>query len=723
MADEIRPAGRCRFSAWVLLALSAVLFVALCSSAGAAGGKAAGPGPGDEQPLRVWAYFDGDTPVSGGQVHIYADGRELLGDGIGGSDVRTFSDGTALVLLHSLPSRLRVVITGGRAGGGPVRGSLKTSVDGSDVRDVIEVNPVTTVTEVLANKEGNQGGSDREIRDLAEQTLGIPQVLDDADLFATDRWFDGDRFRRWAAEQGSIEDGARVLAALAEQPGLDQHRFRPPGGDGPESRVAAKPIGAGANTVLDGIIEHIATAASGSGLHGIVFGLALKGIKSAIADGISGQEQSELSRVEAQLTEINARLAGLENQLKDAVFKLKIEATRPALTTIDTAERDLEWALTAKKPGWRAGNPDPPALGTKDRQEIFADAIDAFKNKAKLLDEQGNVASDLNSLLTKQLPNGEPPLITGVRGSVARNTRFFTSKSSDEIDRFFDYYKDYETRLAVLLSEYYSLNNKLPTAKNRVEQIRDVYLPDQRKLMPDADLDPSVFIDCGPKNCDQAASGALMYRTEPTYRSSKDVTGEGNYSKCTFYNGLDKPDCRLDAKRRFPGYADEWRPPLMSQAMQLFDGHAGDAVSWLNKAGVSFKPAARFPGYDPAALTYPAMLWTRDGWSFDIPGGRLYTGIHYTIIARPLALESRAGAPEQRHRGTVGHRLQMRPRRPQRGRAGGPLMQPVEHLVWRLHPLAAPEPDHRGGTREVLVEPSRTQKPSWRRALTLWLET
>src|SRR4051812_33449438 len=116
----------------VVVALSlALALAALAAPAGAATGDPGGSSQAGEQSLRIWAYFDGDTPVSGGRVHVYADGRRLRGDGIAGSDVRTFSDGTALLLVDSLPPKLRVVVSGGGAGGRPVHGSLEAKGGGA----------------------------------------------------------------------------------------------------------------------------------------------------------------------------------------------------------------------------------------------------------------------------------------------------------------------------------------------------------------------------------------------------------------------------------------------------------------------------------------------------------------------------------------------------------------------------------------------------------------
>jgi hypothetical protein len=120
----MQTSRRTRLSVAVALSL-ALMLLALAAPAGAAtGGDAERASPADEQSMEIWAYFDGDTAVSGGRVRVYADGRELNSDGPG--PVTTFSGGEALLRFDSLPSALRIVVSGGRAGGEPVDGSLRT---------------------------------------------------------------------------------------------------------------------------------------------------------------------------------------------------------------------------------------------------------------------------------------------------------------------------------------------------------------------------------------------------------------------------------------------------------------------------------------------------------------------------------------------------------------------------------------------------------------------
>ncbi len=225
-----RVRGRGRWWLSVALALALGLVAALAAPAGAAEGDPDATSRAGKQSLRIWAYFDGDTPVTGGRVRVYADGRRLHEGGAG--TTRTLSEGTALLRFRSLPSRLRVVVTGGRAGGRPVRGSLKTKLRGVTDGELVHVSPVNTVADVWAHAE--EGRSHRRARNVVERTLGIKRLLDDYDLNATDRWFDGDSFQRWTLERGSVGAGARALVRRIDRPGFNRRVFRPRDGRSPQ---------------------------------------------------------------------------------------------------------------------------------------------------------------------------------------------------------------------------------------------------------------------------------------------------------------------------------------------------------------------------------------------------------------------------------------------------------------------------------------------------------
>jgi hypothetical protein len=80
-AHRCRGVSRIRSALPILAALGLAL-AALGAPVGAAIADPNGSSQGGEQSLSVWAYFDGDTPVSGGRVRVYdSDGRELRRDG------------------------------------------------------------------------------------------------------------------------------------------------------------------------------------------------------------------------------------------------------------------------------------------------------------------------------------------------------------------------------------------------------------------------------------------------------------------------------------------------------------------------------------------------------------------------------------------------------------------------------------------------------------------
>ena len=647
-------AGAAPIAALGLAALG-LLLAALAPSTAAAKDDSAAAGRAAKQSLRIWAYFDGDTPVMAGRVRVYADGERLRGDGIAGSNRWTFSDGTALLLVDSLPSELRVVISGGRAGGRPVRGSLKTSVDGADVGDVIEVNPVTTVAEAWDHRED---GSDRQARNVTERTLGIHPDLNDADLYATDRWFNGDRFHRWALEQGSVGAAARALVQHIDEPGFDPRLFRPRDDEGREPALAASPKAPfSPGDLLDTVTSHIESAASGT-VEGIVIGFVLKGFKSAIAGGFNEQEKKEVNAVEAQLNEISVRLAELETQMANLGFELKVKDTEPLLSKIDAAERDLEYALSGqqpcdpKDPKGCASRKPPPALGTNERNDIFTARTADFLKTAEGLAKPA-VAQQLHDLLATTRPGALPPLITGFRAKVGRSSRFFTHESSQEIDRFFEYYKGYEARLAELQAEYYTLRGdpqltpaqNLVTAKDRVQIIKKVFLPAQKRLMPEADMDPRIFIDT---NNQTDRDKMNLWATRTSARAGTQILEDGLLQKTNAQCGVDfyigSDSCRTELVNRphfvpglgtdifppgyFPGPQFPWYIPTYQQVTDVL---GPDPLARLDALGVR---------NDGAPLKAGSKLWLRDRF-YLVRQDRTVDNVE--ISARELVLKATGG--------------------------------------------------------------------------------
>jgi hypothetical protein len=641
----------------------ALALAALAAPAGAAtGGEADQASAADKQSLRIWAYFDGDTPVTGGEVHVYADGRRLRERGDGPGPVRTFPGGMALLRFTSLPSALRIVVSGGHAGGERVRGSLKAKVRGVTDGELVHVNPVTTVTDVLGG-HADDGLGLRHARNLTERTLGIRRILGDQDLYSTDRWFEGDRFLRWTLEQGSVEDGARHLAQLIERPGFDRRPFlwdgaRPDAGaaasGGASARnllngLAAAPSARGtARDVINGLADAVAGAAGLTGPAGFaVSGAALvfKTIINLVLEdpGDKGGEDP----VSAQLRAISAQIAQLQTHIDGKFLALQIQPTRTLVSRIYATQQDfldmLKWARVK----------DDPAETEQVREQARTDfkvALRDFLRATTLLKDEQAAATLDNDLLDKQVgtvpnPNGGtntvtgPALIPAVRQQVG-SEHFFTSKSSNEIRGFFQYYAWAEAQLATVLTEYYMLGGDCGLTKplnecdpargvaaTQIERI-ETNITNQRAALPPKILDPSVFIDRNTHN---------VWTTKVHARWSPEILGGGlrfvdTGSGCAvreFSGHCTRQWSLVDNTRAFPDLDQAlgipqgpWGFPTAADYQGLFGGPnpPGEPtiLGLLKSLGVNYQAGPQ----PPAALAGPAYFWLRDDFYSDDPSDK-----------------------------------------------------------------------------------------------------
>jgi hypothetical protein len=460
--------GHTRLS--VALALSLGLVAAFTAPAGAATGNPGAASRAGEQSLHIWAYFDGDTPVSGGRVRVYAGGRQLRARGFAPGPVRTFPAGMALLRFTSLPSALRIVVSGGRAGGEPVQGSLRTKVRGVTDGDVVHVNPVTTVSHGLAHSEDGPGL--RAARKLTERTLGIRPILDDHELYATDQWFEGDVFRRWAMEQGSVGAGARTLVQLIEQPGFDRRRFRPEDGGNPKGKARAAASGkAIAANVINGLLDAVGSAAAVTGPLGFVLGGALVVFKQLISLGLedSGDKKDGDDQLSAQLRGLSAQVAQLQARIDTQFFQLQAKSTRERVTNIQaTQDKYLDMLMWA---GVVEDTKQTPEKRAAARTSLDNSTLQFLRGAQDLQNEERQLNQALTDEQTGTIKNpvGGPALIPAVRALVG-NERFFTNESSEKIRGFFRYYEWAQTNLATVRTEFYLLGGEC--AKNRLEQAK-----------------------------------------------------------------------------------------------------------------------------------------------------------------------------------------------------------------------------------------------------------
>ncbi len=671
----MRDRGRWRLSVALALALGLVL-AALAAPAGAAEADPGAASQAGEQSLQIWAYFDGDTPVSGGRVRVYSGGRQLRARDFGPGPVRTFPGGIAMLRFSSLPRRLRVVVSGGRAGGEPVRGSLTAKLRGVTDEDLVHVNPVTTVTDALAHAEGR---SHRRARNLVERTLGIRRILDDHDLYATDQWFDGDRFRRWAMEQGSVGAGARDLVQLIEQPGFDRRLFRPRDGGNPKARAraAAAPCGgATAATIITGLIDTASTTAGLTGPQGFAVSAGLVFVKELINLGIGGLCEGGQDDLSAQLKGLSTQISQLENKIDDQFLKLRIAAVKKLVTDIVATQEKFE---TAAMWAAQAENEKLPAKQRAEARTSYPNSMDTFLSGVASTLVNGNVRNHLNdALITAQRsgtgdertdPIEGPALIPAVRMKIGKEP-FFTNGSSRRLRQFFSYYEWAQTELATVMYEFNmaggncalknSSNNCTPDSGNAKLEVGKIQnnIAAQDRAMPRSSLDPGVFID---------TKTNLMWGVNPQYRSAAQMPGFGIICKAQApisRNCVSAVLASFPNPNQFgsivpvslPGLAASstsnptgtgsvnWSVPATGQLRNLFAARdrGEDPVAWLKKTlGVSFDEGVRggrFPGYNPDKLTHRVSLWARDGFEWTISRRNVFSSWHLNPTAQQLLL-------------------------------------------------------------------------------------
>jgi len=622
----IRYRGRRRVFAVVALSLALPL-AALAAPAGATTGEHADrASPADEQSLLISADFDGDTPIADARVRVYAGGEELRPSG-GADPVTTFDKGTALLQFSSLPEKLRVVVTGGRAQGKTVDGSLTAEVHGAADGTLVYVNPVTTVVDAWENAAPARRTLDRGRR-VIEQLLGIPRILDDYDLSATDRWFGGDRFLRWAERQGSVGAGVHDLVRLVEQPGDQRRVFRPPnepgdthvaaseGASPPEllnrlergNPAVAAPGLAAAGQFLNNLIDAANGAAGVTGFHGFFLGAALLVVK-----GLVGYATAEETATKT-LNELSDQIAVFQTKVDDSFLQLRAEQTRRITNLTQTADGYLKEALSFPvdtRPGWTAFN---------NAKKNFLDTVHTLETS------EGAISFLHDALIKKQGERGTP-LIPAVRESI-KNDRFFTDESSLRLQHFFSYYEWVQVNLAAILSEYYMLGGPcaaqpttcsnppepdLMTATRRVEKIRD-NIEEQRQYLPSKQFNRSDRNGLSGVFIDTKFEPRLMWDTDPTFRNSHDIPLDGTFSGCNYEPSYGEPNqyCQLNATKQFGDLS--WRVPDVNEVdKKLFTGKHGDATPWLKQhLNVNFD----FPGGSaPRELDFRIALWVRDWWT------------------------------------------------------------------------------------------------------------
>jgi hypothetical protein len=401
----------------------------------------------------VWALLDGDTPVSGARVRVYAGGLRAVGRRRplrqlrGARAERTHRSGVALLEFARLPRSFTVVISGGRSEGRRLRGFLSARVRSYGEGRVVHVNPVTTLVELW--RRVNPRVSQRRATRAVARALGIPSWANNVDLRASDRWLDGERFlghvrvhatldratgdllfdirrgrrtSRFRARRGMAAAAAQSLGRLTGEPTLMKSHGRP------VARAAQAGLIATVFTELGkGVLSGIASQAGGSALGWVLSAFGLQDSNELLRQDIANIRQA--------LDELGKQVTQVQNRLELAGFSELVHQTDRTIGEIDHAMSQL--ALLANLPA-----DDPTKRG-------FTRTV---------VDYIGSHLLDAPAILNQNLSSNVPlsdNLIKSASRLLSVRERFFDKETSEKVQSVYDYFAGYQAKLAILLVEYF----------------------------------------------------------------------------------------------------------------------------------------------------------------------------------------------------------------------------------------------------------------------------
>ncbi len=289
----------------------------------------------------VWALLDGDTPLSGARVRVYAGGLRAVGRRRplrqlrGARTERTHKTGVALLEFARLPRNFTVVISGGRSEGRRLRGFLSVRVRAYREGRVVHVNPVTTLVELW--RRVNPRVSHRRATRAVERALGIPSWANNVDLRASDRWLDGERFLRHVRVHATLDRATGDLLFDIRR-GRRTTRFRARRGraGAPVARAAQIPTGLIATVfsrLAAGALEGVGSKAGGA---------ALGWLLSAFGLGDSNDLlRQDIANIRQAIDELAKQVTQVQNRLELAGFSELVHQTDRTIGEIDHAMSQL----------------------------------------------------------------------------------------------------------------------------------------------------------------------------------------------------------------------------------------------------------------------------------------------------------------------------------------------------------------------------------------------
>lgn len=487
--------------------------------------------------LPVWAMLDGDTPVEGARVTVIVAGAPVAQE-TGATFQHTNENGVTGLEFGSLPEAFVVEVSGGRAHGLPLRGTLRTQVEVHRSGDVVFVNPVTTLIAALQRIDPGLAGDDATL--LAKDLLGLPEWHDvTGDLELDDAWFGGDRFLAEAVRRGSVD---RLIADIVGQPDaswLFRDADEPAEAEAVPTRQPAD-ASIAAPMLIGGIVKDVAlgllteaVSDAGQQLLGKIFGLF--GLPDPFAN-------DELKEIKEGIDRLDARLIEVKKDLSSNNFNTLVAFANDDVADVDTAFRRFKHLLLTT---------DAP-----DRTVYGADTIGFIGDRIV------PVPGRLNQKLGGSVVLADNILVAASKLVRQRAGRFFTPDHSRQVLALYDYFADVQARAGILLVAYWESRTYGPdTIRSETRVITDAIERQATQYLKPA-LPDGVFVD--------TQSGLMWTRT--------------------LAERLDGPSFERarGARKSFAGFTDFVLPTFDQYAALVAGSPERNAAPWLQKnAGLS----------------------------------------------------------------------------------------------------------------------------------------
>jgi hypothetical protein len=451
-SSSIQPRSRRTITAGtLLLAVSSFAWIAAAEA---------------EDLVPVWVFVDQDTPVAGARVEVVSEGRPL--GQIDGRAVETTNDeGVVGLEFDGLPPTFTVKASGGRADGRPLRGVLRTDIDGYEPAAIVYVNPATTLAAELRQLDPDL--SERAATHRTKRLLGIPSWLDiTSDLQRSDRWFGGDAFLLQARRRGGV---GRLIHQIATHPGAPR-RYR----DGDNlTGVAQIAVPQFVVSGALGLLKQLAPIA-GKQLLAKIIGLA--GLPQDLLDSSDIKEiRTRFDAIDQQQLDIKQSLASLQQSIERANYDTLVQSAANDVAAVDTAYRKLAWLA-------RMSPTDPT------RKNFGAELRDFIRTNLTPVPDRLRLKLGGSAALGDNV-------LTAASRLVRSRARFFGPTESAQVQAIYAYYADAQSRAGLALQALYEAEPQTyspQTIQNEIGRITTAVESQARDYLKPSVPD-SVFID------------------------------------------------------------------------------------------------------------------------------------------------------------------------------------------------------------------------------------